>query len=539
MMAKVQSQTMGSDDAQGVGPENTPLPQGLRLNPPQMQRSTEIWLFLGIALLAAALRILVMGSANRIIPTDGVDYIELAKSIGTRFSFFHPVFPPGYPMWVALLQKLTGMAWLKAGQWTSYVFSLLLLMPLYVAFKRCVSIPAALLGLLFYACLPLWVKYGTDIQSLSVAAFWFFLSIALCLRAIARPHRRLIILLFAGLSLGLAALSRPELLVGAVVLPLWVIYRCRERRSSMGPWLLLLACVAVYSPYVLMLHAHTGHWQISMKLDLGVRNALAVGQPDFNRARDKSLRSSSEKIPGSLLAFWFSNPLATAKRVGINAYLIHKYIWPEQFPVILTFLLALGLIVSSGRDMDPLWVVSLIYLPSMTFVIDARIMLPWATPFLAWAGAGAVWLWQWKRPAGVVAIGCAIIFLTGGALHSLRQESPDIAARQAGEWLGTHLAGEKGTVWSRKPWVAFYAGVPYHALPHDADLDVFLAPIPAGNWLVVDSRRFAVACPHAFSQLFSGQQPSRLVLLKQFAGPDGRFLNLYRVGPRSRPHRAG
>lgn len=523
----------------GEGPEaivdrREPCPR-LPAGPLQIRPSIEAWLFLGIALVAAVLRILVMGGSHRMIAVDGISYIEIAKDIGNRFSFFSPVFPPGYPMWMALLQKLTGLGWLQAGRWTSCIFSLLLLFPLYAVFRRCVSTPAALLGLLFYACLPAWVRYGSETQSISVGAFWFFLALALCLRVVSKADHRAIVMLGAGISLGLAALARPELLVAMVVLPLWVIYRSRKGALWAKPWLILLVCMVVYAPYVLMLHKHTGHWQLSMKLSLGVRNALAVGQPDYFHARDKIHQSSSVKIPGSLLAFWFSDPLATLKRMGINGYVMHRYIWPKLFPVILTCLLALGLIVSAGREMDLLWVVSLVYLPSTTFFIDARIMLPWATPFLAWAGAGAWWLLRWKRPIGVVAICCAMVFLTGGALHSLRRESPYIAARRAGEWLGSHLDGKKGQVWSHRLWVAYYAGVPHHRLPPDADLAAFLAPIPAGSWLVVDNHDFAIACPRAFAQLFAGRVPSRLVLTKQFTGPDGDVLNLYHVGPLSRP----
>ena len=504
------------------------------IGPQQMRRSTEIWLFLGVALVAAILRVLVIGAPDRVISTDGVGYIEIAKNIGTGFSFFNPVFPPGYSMWVALLQKLTGLDWVQAGQWTSYIFSMLLLMPLYAVFRRCVSVPAAMLGLLFYACLPLWVKYGTAIKSIPAGAFWFFLSIALCSRAIKRPDHRVIVLLGAGISLGLTALSRPELLVGAVVLPLWIIYRCRERLLSVGPWLVLLACFAIYSPYVIMLHRHTGHWQISMKTGANVRGAMAVGKHDFNAAREKDVRSLTAHVPTGLLSFWFSDPWATVKRIGINGYLIHEYMWPEQFPVILTLFLALGLFASGSRDMDVIWVVSLIYLPSLTFLIDARIMLPWATVFLAWAGAGAMYLLQWKRPVGIAILICAVVLLAGSALHIRRQGDGDITVRSAGIWLGTHgthASREGAWVWSRKPWVAFYAGMKAHALPKDADIDAFIKPMRAGDWLVVDNRRFSMARPEAFAQLFAGKVPSRLVLVKQFTGDDGHTLNLYRLGP--------
>lgn len=522
---------MAAHDIHGISLGEIPVTRGPRLGLPQVRRSTEIWLFLGVAVVAAILRALVVGGLDRVISTDGVSYIEIAKSIGARGSFFHPVFPPGYSMWVALLQKLTGMAWVKAGQWTSYVFSMLLLMPLYAVFRRCVSVPAALLGLLFYACLPLWVKYGTGIQSISVGAFWLFLSIALCLRAIKRPDRRMIVLLCAGISLGLAALARPELLVGALILPFWMIYRCKEKLFSVGPWLVMLACFSIYSPYVVMLHRHTGHWQISMKSSANVRGAMAVGQHDFNAAREKDVRFLTAHVPSGLLSFWFSDPWATVKRIGINGYLIHEYMWPKQFPVILTFFLALGLVMSGGRNMDVIGVVSLIYLPSLTFLIDARIMLPWATVFLAWAGAGAVYLLQWKRPVGIAVLICAVVLLAGSALHLRRQGNGDINVRSAGIWLGTHAPREDAWVWSRKPWVAFYAGIQPHALPKDADIDTFIRPMRAGDWLVVDNRRFSTARPEAFAQLFAGNKPSRLILMRQFIGRDGHVLNLYMLGP--------
>jgi hypothetical protein len=492
---------------------------------------TEAWLFLGVALVAAVLRMLVMGNAHRVIPTDGVSYLEIAKNIGTRFLFFHPVFPPGYPLWVALLQKLTGVAWIKAGQWTSFVFSLLLLMPLYAVFRRCVGIPAAMLGLLFYACLPIWVKYGTETQSMSVGAFWFFLSLALCLHAIMRPDRRMIVMLGAGIALGLAALSRPEMLVGAVVLPLWILYRRKESLRSVGPWLVLVACFAVYSPYVVMLHGHTGHWQISMKTEANLRGAMAVGKHDFNAVKETNMQLPADRFSQGLLSFWFSDPWATIKRVGVNGYLMLQIIWPQQFPVILTFFMALGLVVAGGRNLDVLGVVSLVYLPSLTFLIDARIMLPWATVFLAWAGAGSMFLLRRRRPVGIAVLICSVVLLVGAALHIRRQDNGDIAARTAGVWLGAHAAHHGAWVWSRKPWVAFYAGMERRALPKDADIDAFIQPMRAGDWLVVDNRRFSVARPEAFTQLFAGDMPSRLVLEKQFIGPDGDTLNLYRLGP--------
>jgi len=494
----------------------------------QISRSIELWSLLGVVLVTALLRLLVIGGEARVIPTDGVSFIAIAKDIANDFTFYHSMFTPGYPMWVALFQKLTGTAWDIAGQWTSFVFSMLLLIPLYSLFRRCVSVPGAILGLLFYACLPLWVEFGSETQTMAVGSFWFFLSLALCLRVVTQGTNSYI-LLCAGVSLGLAALTRPELLVAGLVFPLWIVYRCKDKWIA-KPWLILVACIVVYAPYVIMLHEHTGHWQLTMKSEIAQRNAMAVGQHNFHATREQNLQASSELYSSGLLNFWFSDPVATLKRIGVNGYLMHEYMWPQQLPVVLTIFLALGLIASASRNMDILWVVTLVFLPSMTFILDARIMLPWATPFLGWAGAGAWFLLQRKRWIGVAIVVCAVLLLVGSALHSTRQSDEDIAARNAGLWLKSKVSGTETQVWSRKPWVAFYAGAKRHSLPQDAGLDLFVQPMNVGDWLVVDSRHFSMARPKAFAQLFAGKVHPRLLLAHQFMGADGHILNLYQLG---------
>ncbi|GMQ99800.1 MAG: hypothetical protein BMS9Abin18_0626 [Zetaproteobacteria bacterium] len=490
-----------------------------------LSRSAELWCLLAISILAVLLRFLILGENTRIIPTDGVAYIEIAKGIANNYSFYHPMFPPGYSIWIVLFHDVAGLGWAEAGQWASFIFSILLMFPLYAIFKHCVSVQGALLGLLFYACLPLWAKVGTETQTMSEAGFFFFLSIWLCMYFMKKGG--LHVLLVAGFSLGLAALSRPELLVAAFILPGWLIYRSKNPKLFIKPWLLLLAAGVVYSPYVVMLHDHTGDWRVSMKTEITQRNALAVGVNDFNGARELLLQSDSKQFSTGLLGFWVAHPVATIKRMAVNIYLMHEYMWPQLFSPLLTFFLALGLLMARSNNRDVLWIVTLIYLPTMTFLLDARILLLWATPFLAWAGLGAWQLVRKGRGIGAVVVFLAVVLLAGSATHSMRQNDENIAARKAGEWLYAEFHMSPTQVWSRKPWVAFYAGMKYRHLP-SGGLDDIVTSMQQGDWLVVDSSHFATSRPRAFAQLFQ-DVPPRIKLVHQFPGPDGYLLNLYRA----------
>ncbi|RMG39202.1 MAG: hypothetical protein D6732_04415 [Methanobacteriota archaeon] len=490
-----------------------------------MSRSMELSYLTAISLLAILLRLLILGENTRIIPTDGVSYIEIAKGIESNFSFYHPMFPPGYPIWIALIHDVAGMGWNEAGQLVSFIFSILLLFPLYAIFKHFVKVQGALLGLLFYACSPLWVRVGTETQSMSEAGFFFFLSIWLCIRFMRKM--RLSSLLAAGFSLGLAALSRPELLVAAFVLPSWLIYRSVNSKPLIKSWLLLLPLAIVYLPYVIMLHDHTGDWRISMKTEIAIRNSIAVGSRDFSRSREQALVSNSKVFSEGLLTFWVTHPAATVKRMAVNIYLLHVYMWPRLFPPLITFFLAFGLLTGRSSDTDILWIVTLIYLPTMTLLLDARILLLWSTPFLAWAGLGAWKLIRKASGVGVIVLFLTVVLLTGSATRPMRQNDNDIAARRAGEWLFAEFHGTSTQVWSRKPWVAFYAGMKYRHLP-SGGLDEIVARMQPGDWLVADTRHFAISRPHAFAQLFRNT-PSRIKLVRQFAGPEGHWLNLYRA----------
>lgn len=201
---------------------------------------------------------------NPAIEMDGIQYAAIAEafSAGRLGEALGNVFPPGYPLLIALIHSVVPDLEL-AGRLVSLIFGTLLIWLSFSLGRRIMKDDTKALWLSFMVAFhPYLVRYSGEALSESLATFLFTLTLFSFYIAWDKKSR-----LFAALSgfcLVLAYLTRPEYLIFFVPLVLMLLWRRRVVESLA----LFLPLFVIGSLYVLYLHSRTGLWIVSNKATL-------------------------------------------------------------------------------------------------------------------------------------------------------------------------------------------------------------------------------------------------------------------------------
>ena len=225
------------------------------------KRTHIFWCAIG---LCAVIRIYLLWQ-NCCISSDGVHYIDAARDFlaGNVLAGLSSVYPPGYPLLIAVTYPLTGN-WELAGQIPSVFLGVLLLVPLYRLFSDVFNGEIASIACFLAALSPLLARYAAHVRSES--SFLFLTTVALLLfnHAIQRQSTRDFFI--GGLVSGYAYLIRPEAIGFMVIVPMvygmnWLRLRttglsCMARfTAAMAAGFLMFAL-----PYIVYLSIETGRW---------------------------------------------------------------------------------------------------------------------------------------------------------------------------------------------------------------------------------------------------------------------------------------
>lgn len=480
----------------------------------------------GLAALAFLLRLWILRSIP-VIETDGVRYVAIARQLQESGSPFDPLFPPLYPLWIAVLQPLVGDYEL-AGRLVSALFGAGLILPAYALARALLGHPAALLSALLLAIHPGLAHSAAAVLSEATYTFFVVLGVWMVWGALGAGKRAL--LAPAGLVFGLAYLARPEgflYLIGLIGLALIAGAR-GERRRETAAWAgaALAAFLVVGGPYLLYLRGVFGYWTLSGKI---IHNLV--------------LDLDATAVPGQTdIGLVASHGGALARRVLENAFLVEKYALPELFPGLLILFVLPGLLARlRGSDWAAregmLLAAALPPLVSLPFHIDSRIFLPSMPFLLPLAAAGILATGAWlARGMPAAAWSAALVVTVAAALapYTLRPIlRPDPGARlyrQAAHWVAT-TQPPGAVLLDRKPFVAFYSARRFAPLGRVSPDELPAVARRAGARLVILDSRVLEDRP-ALVPLLYGPPPPGLELLQEFdAGPNGRLRILGVVGP--------
>jgi 4-amino-4-deoxy-L-arabinose transferase-like glycosyltransferase len=549
------------------------------------QRRDRIWLW-AVVLVALGLRV-ALALLPRAIRWDEPDYLWLGKSLLTGGGYTIVGVPelhytPLLPILSGAIYVLTGDPELGTSAWYVLLGALVIL-PVYDLARRIYGRPVARLAAILVALFPglssAVLYWGTMTEPLFV--FWIYC--ALWAVIVALDERKLWAYAAAGASVGLAYLSRPEGIVWALALGIFLLL-VWIRRRRLWRWR-TLAQAAVYmallivlaAPYAAYMHAHTGKWMATGKLSITYDIGEAVLDRDpvlydkvtasLDPVSGEILWWSNKRFERSMLDILAQDPQAFLTRIGQNLQrLVASFFAPNIVPFFLMGPIILGWLKQPWnhrrlRNEGLLWFGAMPVLSFLPFHIEVRFFSPAMPALFIWVAAGlwamgawfaetvAHWRGERRKEKGdaaraeagtpspavqTVAVSALMALLLAymGWMHwrtiDAGMRDLSYAHKTAGLWLKENSPAD-ASIMSRDLAVSLYAERKFVVSPR-ADYTDYMAYArrKGATYLLVDERELRTLRPHLSFLLDDANPPPELEPVYSGADDRGRTI-VYRI----------
>jgi len=374
-----------------------------------------------------------------LVEYDGTYYINQAASMLGRAPS-SGAFPIGYPAAIALFLPLVRDG-VRAAQIVSFLAGIGSVLILYALGKRLVSRFAAFLGALLFALTPLFARLTLTTLSESTFIFWVLLGFYLYERGKT---------VFFGLSMGMAAVTRPEGLGVFVVLLLLLKRPSRRHVLALAGFLpLFLANVAVLS-------TATGRFVLLPKTEF-----FGTTTPRWQTRETWLEFAGKDSLEQTLARKEGSNVVLDAvKRYPKELFLLGRHVMPVAAILALLGALRRRSFVLAGLS-------AFLFYPFFTPRSDPRYILPYVPFVLLYAAIGLDRLAKSKmrKAAAVLLVVSAVggLFVNGEQLTKPVSDGYQWAKTAGRAWRERVHPGDK--VADRKPFFAFYVGMKYVEIP--------------------------------------------------------------------------
>ncbi len=234
------------------------------------------WLFLFfLLLLSFGLRLLHI-YISPIISSDGVLYIEQAKSnFGKEATYFHL-----YPLIIRLFYLLID-DWELAARVVSVFFGTISILLFYLLIRLLLNPRLALCSSLFFGICPHVVEYSSDV--LREPLFWSFFLSSLFFALLGFKRKKWYLFLISALFSLLSTLTRVEGIESALLVLLWGIYSAkeneRERKELLFYSFLYLSFLVLFSLQGLIILKHLTGEIDSIQLILRLKSLTLEASP--------------------------------------------------------------------------------------------------------------------------------------------------------------------------------------------------------------------------------------------------------------------
>jgi len=485
----------------------------------QGEIETGVWrdcaVYLGMALLFRAF--LLLASPNVIDTADAIHYLEAAKHFAAgELGELDPKIPVLYPLLGALVQRIVGdFEW--ACILVSLIASTLLVVPLYSLARELHGRGTARVAALVVAIGPWFGDYAGRVGPDALGCTLWFASILLLARGLRRGGAWLAAAPLAFFALHLA---RPEgtVLLAASVGGALVLCAGKDRRELRR----LIPFVAV-AAVLLALHTLFNH-RMTGEATANVRTQYILTEVDL-----VPLAATGVKLLAEVLPLMLGPALVIF--IGVGFFRRE----PE-------------------RERDLRLELYVLYFAAVQFVAAVAVMTPEPRYLMSVIAALSIWsargivlvsvqagglrYGKWLRPLPLVFL--VGLLLTGtamsvGADWFRGRPGAPLEYRTAGRWMKAHL--EPGLIFTRKPQVGYYAGMPTTGPDLDDTLEEAVRRARAVNarYLVVDERYTALMVPGMKPLLDPAKAPPGLELVVELRPyPDSAVVIYELVGAVSR-----
>lgn len=464
--------------------------------------------------LAFAYRLLFLLAMPRVLDTaDAIHYVETAAALA-RGDFFG--YDPKIPIFYPLLGALANFVWAdleQACRVVSFLASTLTILPVFLLARNLHGLRAARVAGILVALWPWLADYACRVSTEATAVFLWLFALWLFTRGMAGNLKAL-----AGSVLGYFALvlTRPEgLFLLFATLPAMLILRWKPATDDWKRYgAFALPAMVLVLLNTLYVRALTGATTANF------RAGFILEEFEFQRFIQTAVETLSNVFPvmlGPLLLLFlgvgFFHPRDRARAPRLEACVL--------------FIAAVQ------------WGLSLFVLsPAPRYLMAPLIVLVlWSAAGIALASAQlAVWR-PGRRCLASAPLAAAILFflahgaITVGSEHLGRRPREPREYKEAGQWMAQNL--ETGLIFTRKPQVGYYAGMPSTGPALDDTLEGALqrAREAGAAYLVVDERYTAAMVPALRPLLEDGPDGAGLLRLKEFdTYPESRVV-IYALSP--------
>ncbi len=458
------------------------------------------------------------------IGSDAASYARLGKNLVESGSYVFGenynwgiFFPPGFPLLTGSLNLLFNDLFFS-GKLVSLFSGLITIFLIYLTAARIYSRKAGLFAAFAFAVHPMMLKISTTATSESL--FICLLTLSLYLTTIAVEEERGDVLIFLGLTIGMAYLTRPEgfLLLLMPVMAM-VAIKTPIKKIAIRYSVVVIVFILVASPYMLFLKNSTGKLSLSGKssyLAYLMENGVEGSHRKYDKVRyeldeeyqiiafNASYKSSNvtdlitRDFPGFLKKY-FMNILLEAKMITKMSLVI-------LLPLVI--LLISGNMAMNRHMMIILYPSIFLFIYPIFFIDERQVLL--TVPSLVLlssagfesvhkAALGFEHLFGKKKADVLLFLERSIKFivffvLIAGSLILFVRYGRTVVPTEHIE-LGTYIRNnisseyEELNIMSRMPWTSFYSGARFSALPYaDTDDVVEYAKRYDVDYIVIDER---------------------------------------------------
>jgi 4-amino-4-deoxy-L-arabinose transferase-like glycosyltransferase len=531
-----------------------------------------------LVLVVVLVRIALSFALPRVVKWDEPIYLLLGHNLlaGNGFtwsSYPELTFPPLYPIVAGFFHLIIG-DFEKASNLAYAVFGGLMLLPVFVLARRIYGRQTAWLAVVLLALFP-----ALDINvlywgSMTEPLYLFLIYGGLAALLAGLERHRLGMFTAAGVLFGLAYLTRPEAIVYVGLFCILAFgwlgkdlgFTAFRTWSAVGIFALSFMVLAI--PYMWYLHAHTGQWMVSGKINISWKQGGSGELKNYDKLTNgldssgtEIIWLSKDRFQGNTMQTALADPADLLGRVLAGArsfkdqFFERTHFWGGLTPLVI-----LGLFKHSWdrRRLRHEAFLTTVIVGLLVIFIPFGVLIRYFAPafpvLLMWTARGALILGVWLQdtvnlcrsssisisdgprtivlgwlPAGIV-VGFLLLTIPVAAQGWI--DATFFGDKEAGLWLKAHTPAD-ARVMAQDLGIALYADRRFVPSPNaDATRFMKYAHAHKADYLVVRNYKLAEYRPQLASLLEKGTP--NLALLASFVEPhmEGQIKTLiYHISP--------